>query len=126
MRYLLGFYRWRFRREVRPRIGTIRVLGNEWVVRYERPRKMEDAGQTLLGQTVLGETMIRLSTAQSMAAERDTLLHEVLHAVWYVMGVEPPAETSADFEEYVVARMATGVLCILRDNPKLITFLTAA
>ena len=82
--------------------------------------------QSLLGQALLTQTTIRISTAQSEAAERDTLLHELLHSIWYVMGVEPPESATADFEEYVVARMATGVLCVLRDNPKLVTFLTAA
>jgi hypothetical protein len=87
-------------------------------VKYERPKAMRDD----LGQTVIDQTTIRMSTAQSLAAERDTLLHEVLHSVWYVMRVEC---CTAEQEEEVVVRLATGLLAVLRDNPQLVTFLAS-
>lgn len=124
MRWVTRRQSWLYRREFGSRISTIRVLGSEWTVRYERPKAMIEDKQSLLGQALLTQTTIRISTAQSVAAERDTLLHELLHSIWYVMGVDPPENATADFEEYVVARMATGVLCVLRDNPHLVTYLT--
>lgn len=50
--------------------------------------------------------------------ESETLLHEVLHAVWAVAGCKPK-----DPEERVISQMSTVLATVIRDNPDLIEFL---
>lgn len=48
----------------------------------------------------------------------DTLLHEVLHAVWAHMGLDDKHE-----EEAVVNRLSTGLSTVMYDNPDLVDFI---
>lgn len=50
----------------------------------------------------------------------DTLLHEILHGIWFVHGI-----VVRDGEERVIGQMATGLTQVLRDNPDLVEFLRA-
>ena len=63
--------------------------------------------------------------------ERDTVLHEVLHAVFYAMNVKAvlpkdEAGDSKELEEKIIFALATRLLELLRDNPKLVEYLTQA
>lgn len=48
----------------------------------------------------------------------DTLVHEVLHAVWFYMGLDDKHD-----EEAVVNRLATGLSTVMYDNPDLVDFI---
>lgn len=50
----------------------------------------------------------------------DTLLHEILHGIWFVHGI-----VARDGEERIIGQMATGLTQVLRDNPALVSFLKA-
>lgn len=50
----------------------------------------------------------------------DTLLHEVMHAVWAFMGLDEKHD-----EEPIVARLTTGLLSVLFDNLDLLEFIQA-
>lgn len=47
----------------------------------------------------------------------ETLLHELLHATFYELGVR-----EQDDEERVTESLASGLTCLLRDNPGLFTW----
>lgn len=47
----------------------------------------------------------------------DTLLHEILHAVWFYMGLDDKHD-----EEAIVNRLATGFTTVLYDNPEILDF----
>jgi hypothetical protein len=51
----------------------------------------------------------------------DTVLHEILHAVYANAGLSPLSD-----EEHVCSAISTGLLQVLRDNPKLVAWLTKA
>lgn len=53
--------------------------------------------------------------------EREVLMHEVLHAVMTAANLVWP---DVEDEERIVKAMAGPLLSTLRDNPKLVTFLT--
>jgi Zn-dependent peptidase ImmA (M78 family) len=48
----------------------------------------------------------------------DTLLHEVLHAVWHEYGLQDD-----DREERIVHTLASGLIQVMRDNPQVIRYL---
>ena len=53
----------------------------------------------------------------------ETLLHEILHMCLFVTGTDQMLED--DVEEKVVRPMAMALFGVLRDNPKLVQFLTS-
>lgn len=75
------------------------------------------------GQTLHVPQVIRVRPAQGASALRDTVLHEVLHAICgaagslYVMGVE------GDDEERLIRFLTPWILGVLRDNPRLVAYL---
>ena len=85
---------------------------------YEvRTRKTLD----LLGETDNTNTEIMLKRDQSAACRRDTLLHEVMHAVVFLSGYGHDLK-HAD-EERLVRTITPWILAVLRDNPELVDFL---
>ena len=96
--------------------STVTVLGQlyhvETVESFDLPLGANDSG-TAIGWTSNAQGVIRLRGAgeQSRDCARDTLFHEVLHAVAWQLGVA--------LEEGDVRRIATGLLDTIRRNPEL-------
>jgi len=66
-----------------------------------------------------GKLSITLSNDQANKLfAADTLLHEVLHAIYANTGIQALTP-----EEGVCSAMATGIIQVLRDNPKFRTWL---
>lgn len=61
---------------------------------------------------------IRYHIAKQGSETVDTLLHEVLHAIARMMDVEFKDKNE---EEAVIAKLATGLTTVLKDNPKFTT-----
>jgi hypothetical protein len=56
---------------------------------------------------------------------RDTILHELMHGITNQLAFcEKQVGLSDDQEEHVVRTLSTAILALLRDNPKLVQFLT--
>lgn len=51
----------------------------------------------------------------------DTLLHEVLHAVWHIAGLN-----HKDGEERLVASLSTQICAVVRQNPDIVRWLQKA
>lgn len=49
----------------------------------------------------------------------DTVIHEVLHAIMWERRIIHMVDNVVDLEEFLVTNMATGLLEVLRTNPKL-------
>lgn len=74
------------------------------------------------GLTVYKEQKIYVDPDQAKDMFADTLLHELLHVVYYVSGL---GEIENATEEQIVFVMTHPLLQILRDNPELTEFLTS-
>lgn len=66
---------------------------------------------------------IRLQPKQAPGYERDTVLHEILHAVIQTSGLKTGTEWTKSQEEFVVAAITPLLLDTLQRNPKLVTWL---
>ena len=73
-----------------------------------------------VGQWDSAEVSIDIVQGQDPIEERDTVLHEVMHAILHCQG----REHGGDGEELYVRALAAGVLMVLRDNPKFVKYLT--
>lgn len=78
-----------------------------------------DATTTDHGACVYNHQTIFLSTNQHAERAGDTLLHEVLHAIWDVAGFDVMPDLH---EESIVRGMATMLSAVLRDNPQFAKF----
>ena len=58
---------------------------------------------------------ITIRTGQPLENEQDSVLHEVLHAISDYMEIK--------LREHQVTKLATGLLAVLKDNPRFTTYL---
>jgi hypothetical protein len=63
----------------------------------------------------LSKKLIQVAAGQTHDDERETLLHEILHALEVQMDAEIP--------EPKLRQLAVGLYAALKDNPKLVTYL---
>lgn len=78
----------------------------------------------VLGETDSNNAEILLKKAQAPSVLRDTLVHELLHAVVYASGYFKVADLDRTSEENLVVTLSPWILAILRDNPDLVEYLT--
>lgn len=76
------------------------------------------------GDTRNGIASIRLNKVMTLGPTQDTLLHEVLHAVVHVSGMQNVLEFSDESEEKMIRILTPWILGVIRDNPELIEYLT--
>lgn len=77
--------------------------------------KDDDNGKRLSGQCNHILALIRVERGNPSLYERETLLHEIIHAIDYCAG--------DTLTEGQVQMLGVGVLGVLRENPKLRTYL---
>ncbi len=101
---------------MRPR--KVRVNGEDFSIRYRRFEDKEKA----VGQLLYQKSRIEVATGQSSINTRDTLLHEIMHAILVKQGHIGGCFEDSTEEKYVNA-LATGVIGVLQDNPDLALWL---
>ena len=92
------------------RPASIRIIGKKFTVSY--PTSVDGE---LVGECDTDKQMITVLDGQPLESEQDTLLHEVLHAIDEMV--------DAKLKESQVKRLATGLLAVLKDNPKLVSYI---
>lgn len=97
-----------------PAPALVRVNGRKYSIQLLPPRKMPEA----LGLCYPTECRIELRDDQSLIEMKDTLLHELCHAVLHTQGRE-----GHELEEYFVRALASGLIGIFQDNPGLAEWL---
>lgn len=88
------------------RPNSVRVFGRNYSLNYV-PEYM---GLSDMGTTDNHNLLINIKEHQLPLEEADTILHEVIHAIEYVMDLE--------MSEHQVRALATGLLGVFQDNPK--------
>lgn len=64
------------------------------------------------GQFSHHEKVIRVDTSNDAQQIRETLLHEIFHAIYYVWGLD-----DKDEEERIVSQYGTAFTAVMADNP---------
>lgn len=110
---------------------TIKVLGIQYAVLFDKNKLHSEAMKRqcdLLGYHAGVDCEIVLDPDMNPQREREVLLHEVTHAIHYntdldsVIRTAPPSQEK---EEHVITCSASCWLAVLRDNPRLVAYLTA-
>lgn len=73
----------------------------------------------LYGETDRVGAKILLQPDVADTLKSDTLMHEIIHAVWLAAGIQMDEKE----EEDIVARIAPLLLMTLRENPSILTYL---
>lgn len=92
--------------------GKVRLVGKDYLL-VENTGKLMRMGA--FGTTSNLDAVIDYSLDQSLVQLRDTVLHEIIHAVDFSMHL--------GLEERQVHALAAGLLGVLRDNPQITAFL---
>lgn len=99
-----------------PAPSLVKVNGRKILIKYVSPDAMPGASGLFRSQ----RSLIEISTDQEPQELKDTVIHELLHAILHTQGREYGGEA----EEVYVRALATGLLGLLTDNPKLHPWLT--
>lgn len=83
-------------------------------------KRIDMAERDLVGQCDHAILQITVDPDLANGAQKDTLLHEVLHAVYNVVG----AEGQKLAEEETIVRLTPTLLDTLQRNPGLVAYLT--
>ena len=94
--------------------NVIKLLGNHVAVRKRSVIIVDNT--TALGTYVQERTEIQVRSGMSASAERNTVLHEMLHCILQ--------EYDLDSEE-IVRVLTPALMAVLRDNPYLVDYFTA-
>lgn len=90
--------------------SEVRIAGVDYLVTI---REGLNNGQNMLrGQIIFDKSVIDLCPAQNHQAMSQTLLHEILHGIFYHYGIEMEEKK----EEEVVERLSHGLYQVLQDN----------
>jgi hypothetical protein len=74
--------------------------------------------ESLVGLTDVQKTVIWVDDDMSLSQIQDTLLHELLHALFDACGLS--VELEGNIEERIVRVLAPALLSMLKDNPGLV------
>jgi hypothetical protein len=96
-----------------PRPEALSILGRTFKVSYEN--NLDSLGLC----ECEGKSAIAIREGQAPIEEADTIVHEMLHAIWYVMDIGLHKS-----EEHVVRKLATGLTLALKNNPQLLAYLS--
>lgn len=97
----------------------VTVAPHVYTVEWAKPSGLD---HEQYGCTDVGRTTITLAPGMSGSMQRDTLLHEVLHAALDQTGWAH--RLGSKREELLVRALAPVLLGVLRDNPRLVAWLT--
>lgn len=96
------------------RPAAVIVLGQSLTIEYT-PKGLLDRDPAA-GHTNLEAQRIEVGEGQAHHQERDTLVHELLHAIGMIVGQR--------LKEREVAAFAPVLLDVLRSNPAVVAYLT--
>ena len=97
-------------------IKYLNILGREYAVFwYRKEIPGTEDGEWGLCQRDEGIISVR---ERLRGDDVETLLHEVLHAVWWEMGM-----AEAEEEEDVCRKLGSALVKVLRENPELMEYL---
>lgn len=101
----------------------IRIFGKVFNIRY-----IPSGGEPFVGdrkddygECDVDNQDIVVRDGQPLETEQDTVFHEIFHAVDGSM-----VDEEQMIDEAVVRRMATGLLAVFKDNPRLLSYLRAS
>ena len=93
-------------------LKSVRVIGKTYGISFTSSGPL---AEDELGELDPALQKITIKKGQPLETEQDTILHEIVHAI--------DNELNLDMKEKQVRGLATGILAVLKDNPRLSSYL---
>jgi hypothetical protein len=98
-----------------PPFKTLRLIGKRHRIQWAGPGLKSDDGDLVDGLFDASKKLIQIAGGQTHDDERETLLHEILHALEVQMNAHIPEDK--------LRQLAVGLYATLKDNRKLVQYL---
>ena len=98
-------------------VDKIKVGGFEFDFKYMEQNEVDDTGSVGRFSSTFG--YIKMGDEQTDCQAVDTMIHETIHAIEYVMAARP----KADEEELYVDTMSSGWGMVIKDNPDMLLWM---
>lgn len=69
------------------------------------------------------EIILSKAMEKTPTKEAETLIHEILHGIFYSSNVLYSVENKGDLEEHLVDTLANALALVFKDNPELLDYL---
>lgn len=102
---------------------SIKVGPHKYSIQYDHEACVAASAR---GACMEDSLVIILDPALPASHQKETALHEVIHAVWGQTWMDttiPDADPKSDGEQ-IIAELGPRLLSLLQDNPKFVTWLT--
>jgi len=90
----------------------IRILGIEVPIKIVNDDEMSDGD--FLGKYFYGQNVIKISEKQPLVKSKESLLHEVMHAIDIMMGIK--------MGEANINRFTHALYAVIEDNPHIFEY----
>ena len=117
--------------KVGPHTYKIYYSKKKWARFYPKKKNKEGYGG-VVGRFLLRASVILVNGwEQSLSQQKDTLLHEILHACFALTvfdnsPISFDGAEKSEIEEYAVLILTPTLLQVLQDNPELVEWLTSS
>lgn len=95
---------------------VVKVGAFDFSIEDWHPRTAANKGR--YGECEFLNFVIRIDQSHRRCKVADTLIHEILHAIFWVWGIE-----DGDKEERLVNTLSTAICTVWRDNPDVIAWI---
>jgi hypothetical protein len=92
---------------------TVRI--SHYTFKIERVKGKALGAAGVYGMCSKDKQVIYMDTTATDSVQLDTLLHEILHGIWWTGALE-----DEDKEERIVSVLATGLVQVFKDNPSIL------
>lgn len=100
---------------------NITIASVEWTIDWESKLK-----SGTLGLCDAASYTIKISALlEKEDARRSTLLHEIIHAIYFTYGYRPSQKDAHDHEEEIVAFLSSALFDIMIKNSEVFTYIFA-
>jgi len=108
-------------KHVRLRPKVVRINGKNYAIHFNPKNPL--IAYAYHGMCDNAKHVIHIEAEQTPFEECDTVIHELLHAVWAQMSL---SDLDEQLEERIVRALGTGLTGLYADNPKLLTYIQTA
>lgn len=91
----------------------IKILGLEWQIKHDQ--HVSDASEAY-GTTVHRSQIINIEPTATQFHQEQTFFHEMLHAIWWSMGIHKIPDIDNKKEEQIIHALSNGLYQTLKDN----------
>jgi len=110
-----------------PKMPSEVQIGTQLWAIEERDRNRDSAlSDDAYGYTLNRDSLIIIDSLATPSRKRQTLLHELMHAVRHTLGspITPKNDDDSDtWEHFFIAMYEEGLLLIIRENPEVLEYL---